>query len=461
METIKFKKLFDFAKKSNLKASDSSENGNFPFFTSSTVQSKRTDKAQFFEESLVFGNGGMANIHYVNEPFGTTSHCYVAIKKSNEINVKYVYYYLFGNIHIIERGFKGAGLRNISSKYIAEIDIPVFPLEIQNKIVDVLDKASSLVEKREQTIQFLDELLIATYGEIFGDPTRSDKFDLTTLSDYLEKVQIGPFGSQLHQSDYVQNGIPLINPINIIDKKIKPDFDVTITELKYNSLPNYHLKNGDIIMARRGEMGRCGLITKKEDGWFCGTGSLYLRPKNNRVSVFLLFSLTNIGTIEYLNHNAKGVTMKNLNKSIISNIPIIKCPIELQEKFEKIYLKYDGLKSVLSHNLKEIENLLLSLTQKVFKGELNFNIDIELDALVREIDLEKKENDLSKISGDFAYLQRLVDKLNTQEYDEKEMYDKAKHGVFQLLKEGKKVEQIIDIKKVDDKEITSIKLALK
>jgi len=441
MKTEKFKHLFNFAKKSKLKASDGSEKGEYPFYTSSTIISKRTDKAQFFDESLVFGNGGTANVHYTKEPFGTTSHCYVATRKNNEINTKYVYYYLYGNLHILERGFKGAGLKNISSKYIAEIDIPILPIETQNKIVDVLDRASSLVKKRKQTIDLLDELLRATFLDMFGDPTRSDKFELTVLSDYLEKVQIGPFGSQLHQSDYVPNEIPLINPINIIDKKIKPDFEVTITESKYNSLPNYHLKNGDIIMARRGEMGRCGLITNIEDGWFCGTGSLYLRPKDIDQSVFLLFCLTNIGTVEYLNHNAKGVTMKNLNKSIISNIPIIRCPNELQIRFAQFFYKNDNLKTTLKESLKKTQNLLLSLTQKVFNGELNFNIDFELDALVREIDLEKKENDLSTISGDIAYLQRLIDKLNAQEFEEKEMYDKAKHAVFQLLKENKKVTQ--------------------
>lgn len=455
MKKDKFKNIFDFAKKSKVKAGDGLEKGNFPFFTSSPILSKRLDKAQHYDEALIFGTGGSASIHYSDEPFSTSTDCIVTIAKTEDLNTKFVYYYLYGNLHILERGFKGAGLKHISKKYIQEIDIPVLPLETQNKIVDVLDRASSLVKKREKTIELLDELLRAIFLDMFGDPTRSDKFDLTNLSEYLEKIQIGPFGSQLHQSDYVSNGIPLINPINIIDKKIKPDLEVTITKSKYNSLPKYHLKEGDVIMARRGKMGRCGLITKKEDGWFCGTGSLYLRPKDKRISVFLLFSLTNIGTIEYLNHNAKGVTMKNLNKSIISNIPIIKCPIELQQKFEMTYLKYDGLKNFLSKNLKEIENLLLSITQKVFNGELNFNIDFELDALIREVDLEKKENDLSTISGDIAFLQRLVDKLNAQEFEDKDMYDKAKHVVFQLLKEDKKITQ-----EYNDK-TNNVKLVLK
>ena len=83
------------------------------------------------------------------------------------------------------------------------------------------------------------------------------------------------------------------------------------------------------------------------------------------------------------------------------------------------------------------------------------------DALINEIDLHKKENDLSKIVGDIAYLQRLVDKLNSQEFKEKDLYDKAKHGVFQLLKAGDKVEQIVKKTIINDKEETSLILSLK
>lgn len=110
MRTEKFKSLFKYAPKSNLKASDGGESGNFHFYTSSSIISKRTDMAQFYDEALIFGNGGTANVHYSNEPFGTTSHCFVAYPIGKDINVKYVYYYLFGNIHLLERGFKGAGV---------------------------------------------------------------------------------------------------------------------------------------------------------------------------------------------------------------------------------------------------------------------------------------------------------------------------------------------------------------
>jgi type I restriction enzyme, S subunit len=458
MRTEKFKSLFKYAPKSNLKASNGGENGNFPFYTSSSIISKRTDKAQYYDEALVFGNGGSANVHYENEPFGTTSHCFVANPISKNINVKYVYYYLFGNIHLLERGFKGAGLKNISPKYIENLDIPVLPIETQNKIVAILDKASSLVDKRKETVNLLSILLRATFLEMFGDPTISRKYEIGNLTNYVSRIQIGPFGSQLHRSDYIEGGIPLINPINIIENKIVPDLNITISKEKYNSLPNYHLLEGDIIMARRGEMGRCGLITKKEDGFFCGTGSLFVRPNKKTDSTFLLYCLTNEGVIKYLNNSAKGITMKNLNKSILQNIPLINVPFADQNLFKN---KVDAIEKTLYACLTSIAELNLlfkSILQKVFNGQLNFNVDFELDALIQEIDLQNKENDLSKITGDIAYLQRLVDKLNNQEFIEKDLYDKAKHGVFQLMAVKEEERKVIQ---EYDENSKSLKLALK
>ena len=78
--------------------------------------------------------------------------------------------------------------------------------------------------------------------------------------------------------------------------------------------------------------------------------------------------------------------------------------------------------------------------------------------MIREIDLQKKENDLSKIAGDIAYLQRLIDKLNNQEFKEKDLYDKAKHGAFQLM--AVKEEERKVVQKYDENS-KSLKLALK
>ena len=114
--------------------------------------------------------------------------------------------------------------------------------------------------------------------ERFGDPVSNPKgFEVKKLSEQVDLIQIGPFGTQLHQEDYIENGIPLINPSHIKNGKIIPNHKLTVSQSKYEELTQYHLRLNDVLLGRRGEMGRCALVTKKEVGWLCGTGSLFLR----------------------------------------------------------------------------------------------------------------------------------------------------------------------------------------
>lgn len=92
MRTEKFKELFAFAPKSNIKAGDGLDDGSYPFYTSSSILKKRIDKAQHFDDALIFGTGGSASVHFSGEPFATSTDCVVAISKHTDLNTKYVYY---------------------------------------------------------------------------------------------------------------------------------------------------------------------------------------------------------------------------------------------------------------------------------------------------------------------------------------------------------------------------------
>lgn len=105
--------------------------------------------------------------------------------------------------------------------------------------------------------------------EMFGDPIASDKWPKRAISDFAE-VKIGPFGSVLHKDDCIHGGHPLINPSHIKNGCIEVDLDFTISDEMFASLSAYQMFVGDIVLGRRGEMGRCALVTT--DGMLCGTG---------------------------------------------------------------------------------------------------------------------------------------------------------------------------------------------
>lgn len=437
MITQKFHELFYFGPKSKIKAGDGLKEGNFSFFTSSSILSKFTDKPQYYDDSIIFGTGGKASIHYSDGSFGTSTDCIVAITQTENINTKFVYYYLFGNLHILERGFKGAGLKHISKTYIENLDIPVLPIETQNKIVSILDKINLIVKKREQSINSLNELLSSIFLDKFGSLNKT-KNKLDFLDNYSLKITDGT-----HQSPkFTDEGIPFLLVANIINNEIDYKTKKFITIKEYEKLnKRTPIEKGDILLTSVGSYGNPALVRDTIKFAF-QRHIAYIKPNQKKINSIYLFEALKSDFVQFQIENAvRGIAQKTLNLSALKKIKIFVPKLSKQEEFaliaEKIYVK----KIKLSDNLQELQNLFHSTIQKVFNGELNFNIDFELDALVREIDLQKKENDLSEIIGDQLYLQRLIDKLNNQEFIEKDIHDKAKHAVFQLLKNDVKVTQ--------------------
>lgn len=106
------------------------------------------------------------------------------------------------------------------------------------------------------------------------------------------EIQTGPFGSQLHASDYVEQGVPSIMPKNIGDNRVLTEDIARITEEDAQRLARYRVRPGDIVYSRRGDVEKRALICEAEDGWLCGTGCLRVRPgKAGLDSVYLSYYL--------------------------------------------------------------------------------------------------------------------------------------------------------------------------
>ena len=104
----------------------------------------------------------------------------------------------------------------------------------------------------------------------------------------LVGVRTGPFGSQLHAADYVQIGVPVVMPRDLADGSISTERVARISPAKAAELSRYRLRAGDIVLARRGEMGRCARVSQRQDGWLCGTGCLRIRPSGRLDGRFLV-----------------------------------------------------------------------------------------------------------------------------------------------------------------------------
>lgn len=148
---------------------------------------------------------------------------------------------------------------------------------------------------------------------------------LTILKDLCnpnDGVQIGPFGSQLHASDYVESGIPVVMPKDMVNNEISLESIACVSEETANRLAKHRLKTGDLVFARRGDVGNFALVQPHQAGWLCGTGSIRVRLKPDIHPEFISLLLQSHTVRHWLQSNAVGQTMLNLNTEIISNLPL-------------------------------------------------------------------------------------------------------------------------------------------
>ena len=190
------------------------------------------------------------------------------------------------------------------------------------------------------------------------------------LRQILLELQTGPFGSSLHQSDYEKAGTPVVNPASIQNGRIVPIEKMAVGSTTLERLAAFRLRQRDIVMSRRGEMGRCAEVTEREDGWLCGTGSLILRPPKYIYSRFLVTLLGSPYVREYLDGSAVGATMQNLNQSILLNLVIGLPPLAEQQrivaKVDKLMKLCDRLEGSVETGDHERALLLEALLYRAF-----------------------------------------------------------------------------------------------
>lgn len=184
------------------------------------------------------------------------------------------------------------------------------------------------------------------------------------LGEISLNIQTGPFGSQLHQSDYEDTGVPVIMPKDIINGKICDD---TIARIPYDlscKLLKYQVEFEDIIYPRRGDISKCAIVDKSQIGWLCGTGCLKISiDKSLAKSKFIYYELQLPKQIGWIINHAIGATMLNLNTNILQNVPIDLPSINIQNRIAEILSRYDSL---IENYQKQIK-LLEESAQRLYK----------------------------------------------------------------------------------------------
>ena len=321
---------------------------------------------------------------------GTTE---LIILRNASINQKYTFW-LVSDERFIRGGvqtYSGTvGQQRINMDYVRSYPVPLPPLSEQQRIVERIEELfAKLDEAKERLQEVADSFAVrkaailhkAFTGELIGKQVT----ELVPLENLVDLIKIGPFGSSLHESDYIENGIPLVNPKHIVQQRIVPQSKISISDEKAEELSSYKLKENDIVLGRRGEMGRCAPISNREENWICGTGSMIIRLKKEYDAKLYSLILGSQATVTYLENSAVGSTLKNLNEKIVRKIPVPQFSNEEQHEIvrliDDLLARERAAQQATEQALASIDLMKKSILARAFRGELGTNKASEASAL--------------------------------------------------------------------------------
>lgn len=316
------------------------------------------------------------------------------IIRNNHIDANYLMYCFqskyFREFMLSNVSGVGGSLMRAQPKYVQTYPIPLPPLSEQQRIVERIEELfAKLDEAKERLQEVADSFAVrkaailhkAFTGELIGKQVT----ELVPLENLVDLIKIGPFGSSLHESDYIENGIPLVNPKHIVQQRIVPQSKISISDEKAEELSSYKLKENDIVLGRRGEMGRCAPISNREENWICGTGSMIIRLKKEYDAKLYSLILGSQATVTYLENSAVGSTLKNLNEKIVRKIPVPQFSSEEQHEIvrliDDLLARERSAQQATEQALASIDLMKKSILARAFRGELGTNKASEASAL--------------------------------------------------------------------------------
>ncbi|KQM30739.1 hypothetical protein ASF03_20095 [Rhizobium sp. Leaf68] len=293
--------------------------------------------------------------------------------KGDLVDPRYLFWYLqsiYESREMLPYHIQHTGVARFQyTDFASQWRVPIPSLSYQTAIADVLGSLDDKIELNRRMNETLEAMAQAIFRDWFVDfgPTRrklegatdpltimgglvqdsgraqalADLFPATLGDDGLPEgwretslgavakatggiVQTGPFGSQLHQSDYVSAGLPVVMPANLTYSGFRHGDFSYVSHETTERLSKHRLKTGDIVYGRRGDIGRKALIGKYNEGWLCGTGCLKISfPAKPIPAEYLFYSLDHQNTLDWIRARAIGATMPNLNTSTLAEMPLL------------------------------------------------------------------------------------------------------------------------------------------
>ena len=317
--------------KSKIKAGDGQLKGAYNFYTSSQIQSKFYHSATYTQPALIFGTGGTASVHYCNEPFSTSTDCLVMYGR-HDAPLELIYYYLRSNMHLLQDGFKGAGLQHISKDYILNINIDMPAPSLQKQITHQMRLIDAMINGKKQQILSFDEAVKSRFIELFGVyPSNPKGWETATIRDIVADVRYGSSRPAVDGGKY-----PYLRMNNIT---YSGELDLTDTkriDIPDNELDKCTVRRGDVLFNRTNSKELVGktCVYNRDEMMVLAGFVIRVRVTERVLPEFLsAFLNTDFSKQMLLGMCKAAIGQANINAQEMQNIGIYLPPTELQRQF--------------------------------------------------------------------------------------------------------------------------------
>lgn len=246
-----------------------------------------------------------------------------------------------------------------------KVELPVPSIDKQRSIVKAYQTITERIELKRRINDNLEATIQAAFDKAFHDAGVSlpetiikqnkvpQGWTDATVGDFAS-VQTGPFGSQLHNEDYVESGTPIITVEHMDGKYIAHRNLPLVSQNDVDRLRKYDLHTGDIVFSRVGSVDRAVMVSQHEDGWLFSGRCLRVRPYDPNTGSYFLWWFNQPVIRQLVTASAVGATMPSINTSILNSIRIVFPQKDIVSQFCKMA---DGLIEIIATNLEEIRKL--------------------------------------------------------------------------------------------------------
>lgn len=317
---------------------------------------------------------------------------------------EYLLHWFQDNAERIEAAGTGSTVKGIRLETLRDFSLLLPPLREQRKIAAILtavdDKLDVIARQIAVTQTFKQGLMQTLFSRGVGTQDADGRWvphaefkdspfgpipttwGVKTLGAVCEgALQTGPFGSQLHAHEYQDEGVPVLMPKDLVNFRANLETAAKVSQTRAEELDKHRLNRGDLLFSRRGDVARFALIDEKSEGALCGTGCLKAIPGKAHSPAYLAHLLQLDVVRTWLEQNAVGQTMPNMNTAILGSLPLV-VPDDRaeQERIADILDSVDAKASLLNERRASYQALKLGLMQKLLSGEWRVKLDAEMTA---------------------------------------------------------------------------------